>query len=83
MATATAISLRRCIPSHRPDGPGRCPRIATYMVFTRFLVTSVLHFPAIKGNYGGDPLAFLDSSILIVLWHAVAFGGHFVTCKST
>ncbi|RHW29129.1 hypothetical protein D0Z08_00290 [Nocardioides immobilis] len=56
--------------------------ITTYVVFTRFLATSVLHFPAIKGSYGGDPLAFIDWTILIVLWHAVAFGGHFATRKS-
>jgi len=53
--------------------------VATYVVFMRFFATSVLHFPAIKGAYGGDPLAFIDWTILIVLWHAVAFGGHFAT----
>jgi AAT family amino acid transporter len=53
--------------------------IVTYVVFTRFFATSVLHFPAVKDNYGGDPLAFIDWTILFVLWHAVAFGGHLST----
>jgi len=48
-------------------------------VFMRFFATSVLHFPAESGKYGGDPLAFIDWMILILLWHAVAFGGHLPT----
>jgi AAT family amino acid transporter len=50
--------------------------VATYVGFMRFFATNVLHFPAIKGNYGGDPLQFMDWTILLVLWLAVAFGGH-------
>jgi AAT family amino acid transporter len=53
--------------------------VVTYVFFMRFLATSLLHFPAIEGNYGGDPLAFVDWTILLVLWHAVAFGGHLAT----
>jgi len=55
---------------------------ATYVVFNRFFATKVLHFPALKGSYGGDPLAFIDWTILIVLWHAVAFGGHLTTRRA-
>lgn len=50
-----------------------------YVIFTRFFATTVLHFPAVSGRYGGDALAFIDWMILIVLWHAVAFGGHLTT----
>lgn len=53
--------------------------IAVYMVFMRFFATAVLHFPATKGSYGGNPLQWVNWAILIVLWHVVAFGGHFTT----
>lgn len=53
--------------------------IVSYVLFTRFLATSALHFPALDGKYGGDPLVFANWTILIVLWHAVAFGGFFGT----
>jgi AAT family amino acid transporter len=53
--------------------------IAVYMVFMRFFATAVLHFPAIKGSYGGNPLQWVNWAILVVLWHVVAFGGHFST----
>ena len=56
--------------------------IVTYVVFMRFIATRALHFPAIKGHYGGDPLAFVDWAILILLWHAVAFGGHLTTRRA-
>jgi AAT family amino acid transporter len=56
--------------------------VATYVVSNRFFATKVLHFPALKGSYGGDPLAFIDWTILIVLWHAVAFGGHLTTRRA-
>jgi hypothetical protein len=42
----------------------------------RFLGTKVLHFPALKGNYGGAPLTFMDWLILVLLWYTVAFGGY-------
>jgi hypothetical protein len=53
--------------------------VVTYVVFTRFVATSVLHFPELSGRYGGDPLAFINWTILIALWHAFAFGGHLTT----
>jgi AAT family amino acid transporter len=53
--------------------------VVTYLVFTRFVATTVLHFPEVDGRYGGDALAFIDWMILIALWHAVALGGHFST----
>jgi hypothetical protein len=53
--------------------------IVTYVTFMRFFATSVLHFPASTGSYGGNPLLWMDWTILIVLWHAVAFGGHLGT----
>jgi AAT family amino acid transporter len=56
--------------------------VVTYLVFTRFFATTVLHFPAVSGDYGGDALAFIDWTILIVLWHAVAFGGHLSTRRA-
>jgi AAT family amino acid transporter len=57
--------------------------VVTYLVFTRFFATAVLHFPAMSGDYGGDALAFMDWTVLIVLWHAVAFGGHLATRKAS
>ncbi|HEY3716141.1 MAG TPA: hypothetical protein VGL39_16565 [Jatrophihabitantaceae bacterium] len=57
--------------------------VATYVLFMRVFATKALHFPALKGSYGGDPLAFIDWTILIVLWHAVAFGGHLTTRRAT
>lgn len=51
--------------------------IGTYMLFMRFFATTVLHFPATSGRYGGNPLLWVDWAIIIVLWYAVAFGGHF------
>ncbi|MCU1479372.1 MAG: hypothetical protein JWQ19_158 [Subtercola sp.] len=53
--------------------------VLTYMVFMQFFATSVLHFPATTGNYGGNPLTWMDWVILLVLWYAVAFGGHLGT----
>lgn len=48
--------------------------IATYVVFMRFFATKVLHFAPLSGDYGGDPLTWMDWTILVVLWYAVAFG---------
>ena len=56
--------------------------VLTYVVFMRFVATKVLHFPATKGNYGGNPLLWMDWTILFVLWYAVAFGGHFGTRRA-
>jgi amino acid transporter, AAT family len=56
--------------------------ILTYVVFMRFFATTVLHFPATRGNYGGNPLLWMDWTILLVLWYAVAFGGHLGTKRT-
>jgi AAT family amino acid transporter len=48
--------------------------IATYAIFMGFFATKVLHFPPISGSYGGSPLTWIDWTILIVLWYAVAYG---------
>jgi AAT family amino acid transporter len=53
-----------------------------YVAFMRFFATTVLHFPAVKGNYGGNPLLWADWMILVVLWHSVALGGHFSTRRT-
>ncbi len=53
--------------------------IVSYIVFMRVFATTVLHFPAVKGSYGGNPLLWVDWMILLVLWHAVAFGGYLST----
>ena len=53
--------------------------VVTYVVFMRFFATRVLHFPATKESYGGNPLLWMDWTILFVLWYAIAFGGHFGT----
>jgi hypothetical protein len=53
--------------------------IATYIVFMRFFATTVLHFPALKGDYGGSPLTWINWTALIVLWYSVGLGG----CWST
>lgn len=53
--------------------------VASYVVFMRFFATSVLHFPATSGRYGGNPLLWMDWTVLLVLWYAVAFGGHLGT----
>jgi AAT family amino acid transporter len=53
--------------------------IATYIVFMRFFATTVLHFPAVKGHYGGSPLTWINWTALIVLWYSVGLGG----CWST
>lgn len=47
--------------------------IASYVIFMRFFATQALHFAPVSGDYGGDPLTWIDWSILIVLWYAVAF----------
>ena len=49
--------------------------IATYIVFMRFFATTVLHFPAVKGDYGGSPLTWINWTALIVLWYSVGLGG--------
>jgi amino acid transporter, AAT family len=56
--------------------------ILSYVVFTRVFATTVLHFPAAKGTYGGNPLLWVDWMILLVLWHAVAFGGYLSTRRA-
>jgi AAT family amino acid transporter len=56
--------------------------VATYVIFMNFLATKVLHFPAMKDNYGGSPLVWMDWVILVVLWYAVAFGSHLSTRRS-
>ncbi len=56
--------------------------ILTYVVFMRFFATKVLHFGAVKGSYGGNPLLWMDWAVLVVLWYAVAFGGHFGTRRA-
>lgn len=53
--------------------------VGTYVIFMRVLATKVLHFAAIKGNYGGSPLVWMDWVILVLLWYAVAFGGFLST----
>lgn len=57
--------------------------ILSYVVFMRFFATKVLHFPATKDSYGGNPLLWMDWTILLVLWYAVAFGGHFGTKRAS
>jgi AAT family amino acid transporter len=52
--------------------------VLTYVVFMRFFATTVLHFPG-TGSYGGNPLLWMDWTILVVLWHSVALGGHLGT----
>ncbi|NKQ52238.1 hypothetical protein HFP15_05025 [Amycolatopsis sp. K13G38] len=56
--------------------------IASYLVFMRFFATTALHFPATEGSYGGNPLLWMDWTILIVLWHSVAFGGYLTTRRA-
>jgi hypothetical protein len=56
--------------------------VLTYAVFTRFFATTVLHFPAAKGRYGGNPLLWMNWAILLVLWFSVAFGGHLTTRRA-
>jgi AAT family amino acid transporter len=50
--------------------------IGTYVLFMRGLGTRVLHYPAIKGHYGGNPLSWMDWLILVLLWYTVAFGSY-------
>jgi hypothetical protein len=57
--------------------------ISSYVLFMRFFATTVLHFPAVKGSYGGNPLLWVDWMILLVLWHAVAFGGFMSTRRAS
>jgi amino acid transporter, AAT family len=56
--------------------------VGTYVIFMRFGATKVLHFAAIKDNYGGSPLVWMDWVILVLLWYAVAFGGFFSTRRA-
>jgi AAT family amino acid transporter len=56
--------------------------VATYVIFMRVAATKVLHFAAIKGNYGGSPLVWMDWVILVLLWYAVAFGGFLSTRRA-
>lgn len=53
--------------------------IATYVIFIHFFATNVLYFPAITGSYGGNFLLRVGWTILLLLWHSVAFGGHLAT----
>jgi amino acid transporter, AAT family len=57
--------------------------VATYVIFMRFAGTKVLHFDAIKDNYGGSPLVWMDWVILVLLWYAVAFGGFLSTRRAS
>lgn len=57
--------------------------ILSYVVFMRFFANKVLHFPATEGSYGGNPLLWMDWTILLVLWYAVAFGGHLGTRRAS
>jgi len=56
--------------------------VGTYVIFMRVVATKVLHFAAIKGNYGGSPLVWMDWVILVLLWYAVAFGGFLSTRRA-
>ncbi|RHW28405.1 hypothetical protein D0Z08_05445 [Nocardioides immobilis] len=56
--------------------------ILIYVALMRFVGVRVLHFPAIDGSYGGNPLLWVNWTILIVLWHSVAFGGTLATRRS-
>lgn len=56
--------------------------IATYVIFMHGFATKVLHMPAMRDSYGGDPLMWINWLILAVLWYAVAFGA-FGSSKST
>jgi len=56
--------------------------VLTYLGFMRFFATTVLHFPAAKGRYGGNPLLWMNWAILLVLWLSVAFGGHLTTRRA-
>jgi AAT family amino acid transporter len=56
--------------------------VGTYVVFMHVVATKVLHFAAIKGNYGGSPLVWMDWVILVLLWYAVAFGGFLSTRRA-
>lgn len=56
--------------------------VATYVIFMNVMATKVLHFEAIKDNYGGSPLVWMDWVILVVLWYAVAFGGFLSTRRA-
>jgi hypothetical protein len=53
--------------------------VATYVIFMRFLGTRVLHYPALKGHYGGNPLGWIDWVILVLLWYTGAFGSSYST----
>ena len=53
--------------------------VGTYVIFMNVLATKVLHFAAIKDDYGGSPLVWMDWVILVLLWYAVAFGGFLST----
>lgn len=44
-----------------------------YVGYMRWAGTQLLHEPAIKGNYGGDPLLGMDWVILVLFWYAVSF----------
>lgn len=48
--------------------------LVTYVFFMHGFATNLLHMPASRGSYGGDPLIWINWVILIVLWYAVAFG---------
>lgn len=69
-------------PSNRSPGVNRVIRtvivtvlaLVTYVLFMRGFATQVLHMPAMRGSYGGDPLIWINWLILIVLWYAIAFG---------
>jgi amino acid transporter, AAT family len=56
--------------------------VATYVAFMSFFATKALHFDALKDNYGGSPLVWMDWVILALLWYAVAFGSQLSTRKS-
>lgn len=66
-------------PTHFGEGTNRVVRtaavlilsVATYLIYTRYLGTQVLHEPALSGAYGGNLLLGLDWVILVVLWYAL------------
>ncbi len=48
--------------------------VGSYVLFMRWAATTIFHFPAVSGHYGGAPLTLMDVGVLLVLWYAGSFG---------
>lgn len=55
---------------------------ATFIAYTRWFATSVLHEAKISPNFGGDPLTYIDLMIYVMLVYVIYLGSYGLTWKT-